>query len=141
MPSNIFAATGTNVSILFLDDNNDGKVILIDASGLGKKVKEGKNQKTLLSDDDEQRIIDTFHARETVQDFSAAVSYGEIEAKNCSLSAGQYFEVKIEYSGLSEKDFEKRLSEYQFRLKTLFGESRYVEAEIEAQLERLSYEK
>ncbi len=35
MPSNIFATTGTNVSILFLDkENRDGKVILMDASKL-----------------------------------------------------------------------------------------------------------
>jgi len=33
--------------------------VLIDASGLGEKVKEGKNQKTLLSVEDEQLIIDS----------------------------------------------------------------------------------
>ena len=36
MPSNIFATTGTNVSILFIDDSNDGDVVLVDASNLGK---------------------------------------------------------------------------------------------------------
>ncbi len=45
MPSNIFATTGTNVSILFIDKKNKGDVVLIDASNLGTKVKEGKNQK------------------------------------------------------------------------------------------------
>ena len=49
MPSNIFATTGTNVSILFIDDSNKGKVILIDASNLGEKIKDGKNQKTVLT--------------------------------------------------------------------------------------------
>lgn len=49
MPSNIFATTGTNVSILFIDKKNKGDVVLIDASNLGTKVKEGKNQKTVLS--------------------------------------------------------------------------------------------
>jgi hypothetical protein len=49
MPSNIFATTGTNVSILFLDATNQGDIVLIDASNLGTKVKDGKNQKTLLS--------------------------------------------------------------------------------------------
>ena len=38
MPSNIFATTGTNVSILFLDATNTGDVVLIDASKLGTKV-------------------------------------------------------------------------------------------------------
>lgn len=45
MPSNIFATTGTNVSILFIDKANKGDVVLIDASNLGKKIKEGKNPK------------------------------------------------------------------------------------------------
>lgn len=43
MPSNIFATTGTSVSIIFIDKNNKDKVVLIDASNLGQKIKEGKN--------------------------------------------------------------------------------------------------
>ena len=42
MPSNIFATTGTHVSILFLDKTNKEDVVLVDASGLGEKIKEGK---------------------------------------------------------------------------------------------------
>lgn len=60
MPSNIFATTGTNVSILFIDKKNKGDVVLIDASNLGTKVKEGKNQKTVLSSEEEQKIVETF---------------------------------------------------------------------------------
>jgi type I restriction enzyme M protein len=37
MPSNIFATTGTNVSILFIDSSNKEDVVLIDASNLGIK--------------------------------------------------------------------------------------------------------
>ncbi|NDC28302.1 MAG: SAM-dependent DNA methyltransferase, partial [Crocinitomicaceae bacterium] len=58
MPSNIFATTGTNVSILFIDNaNKKGDIVLMDASKLGTTVKEGKNQKTLLSNEEEQKII------------------------------------------------------------------------------------
>ena len=42
MPSNIFATTGTNVSILFMDDSNKGNVVLIDASNLGEKSRTEK---------------------------------------------------------------------------------------------------
>ena len=82
MPSNIFATTGTNVSILFIDATNKEEVILIDASGLGEKIKEGKNQKTVLHEDDELKIIETFNAKEAIDDFSVAVSYDEIERKS-----------------------------------------------------------
>lgn len=138
MPSNIFATTGTNVSILFLDDNNDGKVILIDASNLGTKVKEGKNQKTLLSHEDEQKIIDTFNAKEAVDDFSVAVSYEEIEAKNYSLSAGQYFEVKIEYVDMSSAEFSNRVKDHKEQLTQMFEESKKLEGQIYEQLRLMS---
>ncbi|NDC92657.1 MAG: SAM-dependent DNA methyltransferase, partial [Flavobacteriales bacterium] len=65
MPSNIFATTGTNVSILFIDNaNKKGDIVLMDASKLGTTVKEGKNQKTLLSNEEEQKIINTFNKHE-----------------------------------------------------------------------------
>jgi type I restriction enzyme M protein len=139
MPSNIFATTGTNVSILFLDDNNDGKVILIDASNLGEKVKEGKNQKTLLSPEEEQKIIDTFNTKEALDDFSVAVSYEEIEAKNYSLSAGQYFEVKIEHNDISAMQFDDEINEINQRLEGLFSQSRTLESEIAQQLNSLRF--
>lgn len=141
MPSNIFATTGTNVSILFLDDSNDGKVILIDASGMGQKVKEGKNQKILLQPHEEQQIIDTFNAKKAMDDFSVAVSYGEIEAKNYSLSAGQYFGVKIDYVEITEADFEKTVTAHQNRLNDLFKGARKLEKVIATVIKSLRYDK
>src|SRR5690606_20076691 len=41
MPSNIFASTGTNVSVVFLDKEADSEhIILMDASKLGETIKE-----------------------------------------------------------------------------------------------------
>lgn len=140
MPSNIFATTGTNVSILFMDDGNKDKVVLIDASSLGEKIKDGKNQKTVLSAGEEQRIIDTFNAKEAVEDFSVAVSYDEIEAKNYSLSAGQYFDVKIEYVDITPEQFAKKMQGFTSNLDSLFSQSREMEAEIKKQLAGLKYD-
>lgn len=130
MPSNIFATTGTNVSILFLDASQRKQVVLIDASALGTKVKEGKNQKTLLSHAEEQRIVDTFNTREAVENFSVVVDYDEIVKKNYSLSAGQYCEVKIEYQDLTPKQFAKKIEGFQSRLDEIFKESKKLEKEI-----------
>jgi type I restriction enzyme M protein len=140
MPSNIFATTGTNVSILFIDDSNKGNVVLIDASNLGEKIKDGKNKKTVLSQDEEQRIIDTFNAKEAVEDFSVAVSYDEIEAKNYSLSAGQYFDVKIEYVDITPEQFAEKMLGFTKNLDGLFSQSRELETEIKMQLAGLKYE-
>lgn len=142
MPSNIFATTGTNVSILFLDkENKDGKVILMDASKLGTKEKvDGKNQRTVLSEEEIGRIIDTFNAGEAVEDFCVAVSYQDLEQKKLSFSAGQYFEVKIEYVELTPEEFAKKMNGFTTRLDELFAESHRLEDEIKQQLGRVKYE-
>ena len=140
MPSNIFATTGTNVSILFIDASNKSEVILLDASNLGTKVKEGKNQKTLLSSDEEDRIIATFNSKEAVDDFSAVVTYDQIAGKNYSLSAGQYFDVKIEYSDITPAQFSEKMSAFTERLDALFKESNTLDQDIKTRLASLRYE-
>lgn len=140
MPSNIFATTGTNVSILFIDATNQDDVVLLDASSLGTKVKDGKNQKTLLSEAEEDHIIATFNAKQAVEGFSVVVSYSEIAAKNYSLSPGQYFDVKIEYSDLTPAQFATKLKGFTDNLDKLFGESGGLEQEIKKQLAGLRYE-
>ncbi|MEL4302476.1 class I SAM-dependent DNA methyltransferase [Shewanella xiamenensis] len=140
MPSNIFATTGTNVSILFIDGNNKEKVVLIDASNLGEKIKDGKNQKTVLSYEEEQRIVDVFNFKDAEDDFSVVVSYDDIEAKNYSLSAGQYFDVKIEYVDITPEQFAQKMQGFTSNLDSLFDQSRELEAEIKKQLAGLKYE-
>ena len=141
MPSNIFATTGTNVSILFIDkDNTKGDIVLMDASKLGTTVKDGKNQKTLLSSEEEQTIINTFNQHEQVEDFTVVVSYEQIKEKNYSFSAGQYFEVRIDYTDITHEEFETKMSDFKLRLDNLFAEGKSLEVEIKKNLEGLEYE-
>lgn len=142
MPPSIFANTGTQVSILFLDrENSDGRVILMDASKLGTKEKlDGKNQRTVLSPEEIDRIVDTFNAGESDDDFSVSVTYSDIESKKLSFSAGQYFDVKIEYSELTADEFAEKRKEFANRLNILFAESRRLEDEIKDHLGRVKYE-
>lgn len=140
MPSNIFATTGTNVSILFIDASNKEKVVLIDASNLGEKVKDGKNQKTVLSEEEEQRICEVFNNKWSEEDFSVVVSYDDIAAKNYSFSAGQYFDVKIEYTDMTPEQFAAKMKRFTDNLESLFSQSREMEAEIKKQMAGLKYE-
>lgn len=140
MPSNIFATTGTNVSILFMDDSNKDKVVLIDASNFGDKIKDGKNQKTVLSADEEQHIIDVFNFKDREDNFSVVVSYDDIAAKNYSLSAGQYFDIKIEYVYITPAQFTERMNGFASNLDSLFRQSRDLEDELKKQLAGLKYE-
>lgn len=63
MPSNVFANTGTNVSVLFFDNSRKtDKVVLIDASKLGEEYKDGNNQKRRLRDFEIDKIVDTYRS-------------------------------------------------------------------------------
>ena len=66
MPSNVFANTGTNVSVVFIDKNKTEKPVFIDASKLGETIKIGKNQKTNLRSDEIAQIVDTFRNEKVV---------------------------------------------------------------------------
>ncbi|ELJ4109861.1 SAM-dependent DNA methyltransferase [Escherichia coli] len=139
MPSNIFATTGTNVSILFIDASNKEKVVLIDASNLGEKVKDGKNQKTVLTEEEEQRICEVFNNKWSEEDFSVVVSYDEIAGKNYSFSAGQYFDVKIEYTDMTPEQFAAKMNGFTENLESLFSQSRELEVEIKKQMAGLNF--
>jgi type I restriction enzyme M protein len=111
----------------------------MDASKLGTTVKEGKNQKTLLSDAEEQQIIETFNRHEAVEDFSVVLSYEQIAEKNYSFSAGQYFEVKIDYTDITADEFKTKMDGFKSNLSKLFAETRSLETEIETQLGNLKF--
>ena len=140
MPSNVFATTGTNVSVLFFDKSGQNeKVILIDASKLGEEYKEGNNQKRRLRDFEVEQIVKTFQNRESVEDFSVAVTYDEIKEKGYSLSAGQYFDIKIDYVDITAEEFNKKMSDYKSKLTKMFKESHRLEEEIMKQLDSLNF--
>lgn len=141
MPSNVFANTGTNVSVLFFDNSKTAdKVVLIDASKMGEEYKDGNNQKRRLRDFEIDQIVETFLNKEAVEDFSVSVTYDEIVAKKYSLSAGQYFDVKIEYIELSQDEFTERMLAYQSKLQEYFSEGSRLQGEIMEQLKKVKYE-
>ena len=142
MPSNIFANTGTNVSIIFIDKGNtNDKIVLMDASKMGAKEKtDGKNQKTVLSREEENKIINSFINMSVEDDFVVTPTFDDIKNKNYSFSAGQYFDIKIEYIELTQDEFKNKINNYKTNLKSMFDESKKLEDEIGKQLEGLKYE-
>lgn len=139
MPSNIFANTGTNVSILFIDKSRTSDyAFFMDASKLGEKKKEdGKNQKTVLSVEEERRIIDTFNNEVEEQDFSIKVSYDKISEKKYSFSAGQYFEIIIEHIDITPEEFQAKLDAFEAEYSALTQEGAELDRQIIENLRRL----
>ncbi len=141
MPSNIFATTGTNVSIIFIDKSkNNDKVLLIDGSKLGEKIKDGKKQKTILRPNEINKIINCFINKEVIDDFSVIVDSDEIIKNNYSLSAGEYFEIKVKYSNLTKQEFDNVMTDYKNELLSLINESNNIEKQILSDMERCNYD-
>lgn len=131
MPSNVFATTGTNVSVLFFDNSKTAdKVVLIDASKLGEEYKDGNNQKRRLRGFEIEKIVSTFRDKAAVEDFSVAVTYDEIKEKGYTLSAGQYFDIKIDHIEISENEFNRLMDTHRQKLCDMFTESRRLETLI-----------
>ena len=142
MPSNVFATTGTNVSVLFFDKSKTHKkVTLIDASKLGESYKDGSTQRTRLRAEEIDRIVDTFLAGEPVEDFCVCPTYDDIKEKGYSLSAGQYFDVKIDYVDITEDEFNSRMTAFQKDLKKMFEDGKDLEDKICKSLKSLKFSK
>lgn len=139
MPSNIFANTGTNVSVVFIDKSGVDKPVLIDASKLGETIKENGNQKTKLRTEEIQQIVNTFRNKEVVEDFSVTPTFDEIKDKGYSFSAGQYFDIKIDYVDITEDEFNRRMDNFKTTLRQQFSESHRLEEEILKQLDCIGF--
>ena len=105
----------------------------------GSKQKVEKNERTILSQDDEAKIIGTFLRQEEIKDFSISVPLESIAQKGYSFSAGQYFDFSIEHIDLSQEEFDAQLESSKARLQELFAESRVLQGEIVASFERLHF--
>ena len=139
MPSNIFANTGTNVSVVFIDKSGVDKPVLIDASKLGETIKENGNQKTKLRTEEIQQIVNTFRNKDVVEDFSVTPTFDEIKEKGYSFSAGQYFDIKIDYVDITEEEFNRRMDNFKTTLRQQFSESHRLEEEIMKQLDCIGF--
>lgn len=138
MPANIFATTNTSVSILFLDKSkNNDMMIFLDASKCGEKIKDGKNQKIILRPNETSKIIDYFLNKTEEDKFSSYVSLNDVKGNNYSFSAGQYFDVKIEYDDISSEEFSKNMINYNKKLDELFLNDEKIKEELKHSLEVL----
>lgn len=140
MPSNIFANTSTNVSVVLMDKAGVNNPVFIDASRLGDETKEGKNKKIVLKTEDVDKIVSTFHEAKAVDEFSVLPSIDDIKSKNYSFLAGQYFEVKIKHVDITEEEFNQKIKEFTETLDSLFTAGKDLESNIKSVLENLKYE-
>lgn len=133
MPNNIFATTGTNVSVLFLEKKSrDEDVIFIEGSLLGDKSTESeRNQKTVLSIEEQNTIVDTYLNKNCSNGFSVCASFDTIEKHDYRFSPSSYFEHKMIYKKYNNDEYSKMLSKKINKLKLFYSEElEYVLSEM-----------
>ncbi|MFS6538238.1 type I restriction-modification system subunit M [Idiomarina loihiensis] len=87
LPEKLFYGTGIPAAILvFKKSKPDENVLFIDAS---REFQSGKNQNQ-LSDDNIQKIVDTYHSRETVDKYSYLATLEEIQENDYNLNIPRY---------------------------------------------------
>ncbi|WP_195847361.1 class I SAM-dependent DNA methyltransferase [Streptococcus uberis] len=121
MPSNIFATTGTSVSILFIDKTKENnKILLMDASNLGTKTNLESGQRTLLSVEERNKIVQMFKESKEEPEFSTLVKVKEVQKNDYIVQAGHYYELKeIEL----DYDIDERILELKDEILESFSDS------------------
>lgn len=133
MPSNIFANTGTSVSILVIDRSvTHEDVLMVDASNLGTNYRIGKSNKTVLSTDEEDSIIFAFRNKTELAEFSTVVKVNDISERYLSFAPAQYFPVRIQAKPVTKSEISSELR----LLKESFSDDRNKIAAFQANLEQ-----
>jgi type I restriction enzyme M protein len=129
LPEKLFYGTGIPAAILiFKKSKQDESVLFIDAS---REFKSGKNQNQ-LSDDNIQKIVNTYRSRETVDKYSYLATLEEIQENDYNLNIPRYVDT---FEEEEEIDLMAVRAERQ-KLKTELDE---LESQMEKYLEELGY--
>ena len=128
LPNNLFFGTSIATCIMVLKKSKtDSKVLFIDASN--ECIKVTNNNK--LTQENIQKIVDTFARREEVQYFSYLAPYDEIHDNNYNLSVSTYVEAEDTREKIDIKKLNAEIAEIVAREQVLRAEIDKIIAEIE----------
>ncbi|MDN3474465.1 type I restriction-modification system subunit M [Pseudoalteromonas sp. APC 3355] len=129
LPEKLFFGTGIPAAILiFKKHKTDNNVMFIDAS---REFKSGKNQNQLI-EDNIQKIIETYKARETVDKYAYLATFDEIKENDFNLNIPRYVDTFEEEAEIDLVAVRNERVQLQNELKTL-------EVEMEEYLKELGY--
>ena len=141
MPSNIFANTGTNVSAMFINrTKTDDKVFMLDVTSFGKKEKDGKNQRTILSKTELKTIVDLYIKKEEREKISVLTDNQTIKNNKYSYAPNQYFAVNIVKDNISEEQFNFDMLNFKKKLKDRILKTEKLYDELLQEMEKIKYE-
>ncbi|MTD31880.1 type I restriction-modification system subunit M [Planomicrobium sp. YIM 101495] len=128
LPANIFFGTSIPTCVLVFKKNRqaDADVIFIDASN---EFEKGKNQNN-LTDENVDKIVDTYKSRETIDKYSYAASLDEIKENDYNLNIPRYVDTFVEEEPVD-------LEAVQVRLKEIDQEIEEIDRELEEYFKEL----
>ena len=146
MPSQLFYSVTIPVCLWIMrkgkNENTKDKVLFIDARNLGHMIDRRVRE---LSDEDIQKIADTYHkwknnqGYEDVQGFCKSAAIDEISDNDYILTPGRYVGIEeVEDDGIS---FDEKMTKLTTELYGLFEESHKLEDEICNKLAAIGYGK
>lgn len=128
LPANIFYGTSIPSCIMVFRKNrkSDEKILFIEAS---REFEKGKNQNK-LTDDNINKIIDTYRNKKEIDKYSRLVSMDEIKENEFNLNITRYVDT-------FEEEEEIDINEVNAQLKQVNAEIAQVEKEIEEMIKEL----
>jgi len=117
LPANVFFGTSIPTCILVFKKTrkSDGNVVFIDASN---EFEKGKNQNN-LTDDNVEKIVETYKSRETIDMYSYAATLKEIKENDYNLNISRYVDTFIEEEAVDLNEVQRRLKEIDQEIKTI----------------------
>jgi type I restriction enzyme M protein len=145
MPPNLFYNVTIPVCLWFISKNKENrkdKILFIDARKMGTMVTRRHRE---LSDEEIQRICDTYHnwrdgkeEYEDIQGFCKSADLKEVRSHEYSLTPGRY--VGIEEVEDDGEPFQEKMERLTGELAELFAKSHKLEEEIKQRLEAIGFE-
>ena len=130
LPSNLFFGTGIATCIMVMKKGkSDNKTLFIDASN--ECIKITNNNK--LTEENIQRIVDTYASREEVEHFAHLASYDEIKEQDYNLSVSTYVEAEDTREKIDIVKLNAEIKEIVKREDELRAEIEKIIAEIEVE--------
>lgn len=143
MPKNIFAKTGTLVSIIFINkDKKDSNVRMINAESFGViekfKVDNKTVEKTRLTKEDSESIVSLYKSDKTIKEKSISVSIDDIEKTNFHFSPLVYLPVNSDHKTLTKDEVEDFIENSLENLNNLINESKQLDEELISMIKNLN---
>lgn len=109
LPANVFFGTSIPTCVLVFKKTRqaDADVIFIDASN---EFEKGKNQNN-LTDENVDKIVNTYKSRETIERYSYAASLEEIKENDYNLNIPRYVDTFVEEEAVDLEAVQVRLQE------------------------------